>query len=49
MPTRLAPKDLLVGTSYLHTNGLFVRHIDAIVGNAVDYHDQYSQGRCSKP
>ena len=48
MPTRLAPKDLLAGTSYLHTNGLFVRHIDAIEGDTVLYHDQYGQGRCSK-
>ena len=48
MPTRLAPEDLLVGTSYLHRNGLFVRHIDAIEGNPVHYHDQHSSWSCSK-
>jgi hypothetical protein len=47
-PTRLTPKDLAPGSSYLHRNGLFVRHIDAIDGNTVHYHDQYSQGSCSK-
>ena len=48
MPTRLAPKDLLVGTSYLHRKGLFVRHIDSIEGNTVHYHDQESRWSCSK-
>jgi hypothetical protein len=47
-PTQLMPKDLVVGGSYLHTNGIFVRHIDAIEGDTVGYHDQYGQGRCSK-
>jgi hypothetical protein len=27
-PTRLSAKDLVPGGSYLHHNGLFVRHID---------------------
>jgi len=47
-PTRLSTKDLVPGASYLHTNGLFVRHIEAIEGDTVIYHDQYGQGRCSK-
>ena len=37
-PTQLMPKDLVVGGSYLHTNGIFVRHIDAIEGDTVGYH-----------
>ncbi|MCX6926128.1 MAG: hypothetical protein NT154_23410 [Verrucomicrobia bacterium] len=48
MPTRLTAKDPLPGGSYLHKNGLFVRHIDAIEGDTVHYHDQYGQGFCSK-
>jgi hypothetical protein len=47
-PTRLNPKDLVPGRSYLHRNGLFIRHIEAIEGYTVHYHDQYSQGSCSK-
>src|ERR1700686_2487413 len=49
MPTRLAPKDLLVGTSYLHNNGLFVRHIVAIEGQTVSYLEQVGPiHQCSK-
>jgi hypothetical protein len=47
-PTRLTAKDLVPGGSYLHRNGHFVRHIEAIDGDTVHYHDQYSQGSCSK-
>jgi hypothetical protein len=36
-PPRPAAKDLAPGRSYLHTNGLFVRHIDAIEGGTVLY------------
>ena len=47
-PERLTAKDLAVGGQYLHTNGLFIRQIDAIEGNTVIYHDQYGHGRCGK-
>jgi hypothetical protein len=47
-PNRLTPKDLVVGGRYLHVNRVFVRHIDAIEGDTVFYHDQYGQGRCGK-
>jgi len=47
-PKKITGKDLVVGASYLHRNGLFVRHIDAIEGGTVSYHDQYGEGCCSK-
>lgn len=47
-PKKLTAKDLVVGASYLHRNGLFVRHIDAVEGGRVMYHDQDSDGCCSK-
>ena len=40
MPAPLTPKDLQVGTSYLHRNRIFVRHIDAIEGQTVTYREQ---------
>lgn len=39
-PERLKPKDLAIGSRYLHANGLFIRQIDAIEGDTVIYHDQ---------
>jgi len=36
----------VVGARYLHVNRLFIRQIDAIEGDMVDYHDQYGPDRC---
>lgn len=47
-PAQLKPEDLVIGGRYLHVNGLFIRHIDAIEGGTVIYHDQYGHGRCGK-
>jgi hypothetical protein len=48
MPTPIRLTAKVPSGSYLHNNGLFVRHIEAIDGDTVHYHDQYSQGSCSK-
>ena len=40
VPTHLTPKDLQVGASYITRSGLFVRHIDAIEGQMVTYHEK---------
>ena len=47
-PERMGIQDLVVGGRYLHVNGLFIRQIDAIDGDAVIYHDQYGHGRCGR-
>lgn len=47
-PEQLKPKDLVVGGRYLHVNRLFIRHIDAIEGDSVIYHDQYGHGQCGR-
>ena len=48
IPAQLKTKDLVVGRDYLHANRLFIRHIDALEGDTVIYHDQYGPGTCSR-
>lgn len=48
VPVRLKGSDLKVGGRYLHRNGLFVREIEAIEGDAVFWHDEFSSGQCGK-
>ena len=45
---RVKDRDLVVGGRYLHRNGLFIRQIEAIEGDAVHYHDQESSWSCGK-
>ena len=46
--SHLKRSDLKVGGRYLHSNGLFTREIEAIEGDRVFWHDEYSVGECGK-
>jgi hypothetical protein len=48
IPRRLKGSDLKVGGRYLHRNGLFIREIDAIEGDTVFWHDEFSSGQCGR-
>lgn len=43
---KIKPSELVVGGRYLNGNGLFIRHIEAIEGHRVHYHDQYGSWSC---
>lgn len=47
-PRKIKGSELKVGGRYLHRNGLFTREIEAIEGDTVFWHDEFSSGQCGK-